>query len=163
MTRKERIMATMRGESVDRPAVNFYEINGYTQNENNMDPFNVFNHPSWKPLLTLTRERTDRIVLHSVPFINPPTHLDKKRRITTYYDNAGSRHVETEIRLDGLTLHSHTRRDMELDTTWTLEHLLKDEEDLEAWCFYDKGVALLVDYSESSKGKIVDWAYTDML
>lgn len=40
---------------------------------------------------------------------------------------------------------------------------LEVEEDLEAWCFYDKGVALLVDYSESSKGKIVDWAYTDML
>lgn len=40
---------------------------------------------------------------------------------------------------------------------------LEVEEDLEAWCFYDKGVALLVDYSESSKGKIVDWTYTDML
>lgn len=40
---------------------------------------------------------------------------------------------------------------------------LEIDEDLEAWCFYDKGVALLVDFSESSKGKIVDWAYTDML
>ena len=40
---------------------------------------------------------------------------------------------------------------------------LEVEEDLEAWCFYDKGVALLVDYSESSKGKIIDWTYTDML
>lgn len=40
---------------------------------------------------------------------------------------------------------------------------LEVEEDLEAWCFYDKGVALLVDYSESSKGKIVDWAYTGQL
>ena len=39
---------------------------------------------------------------------------------------------------------------------------LEISEDMEAWCFYDLGVALLVDFSESSKGKIVDWAYTDL-
>lgn len=37
------------------------------------------------------------------------------------------------------------------------------DEDLEAWCFYDKGVALLVDFSTSSKGVIADWTYTGIL
>lgn len=133
MTRKERLLATMRGEKVDRPSVCFNDINAYTQNEYDPDPFNIYNHPSWKPLLELTRTRTDRLVIHGVPFIAPPTYLDKRKHITTYYDEQGSRHVETQIHLDDRTLHSHTRRDMALDTLWTLEHLLKDEDDLEAW------------------------------
>lgn len=29
MTRRERLMATLRGEAVDRPAVNFYEVGGF--------------------------------------------------------------------------------------------------------------------------------------
>lgn len=37
------------------------------------------------------------------------------------------------------------------------------DEDLEAWCYYNFGVALLVDYSTSSKGVIVDWTYTGQL
>lgn len=30
MTRKERLIATLQGRTVDRPAVNFYEIGGTT-------------------------------------------------------------------------------------------------------------------------------------
>lgn len=69
MTRRERLMATLRGEPVDRPPVCFYEIDGYTQQPDNPDPFNIFNHPSWKPLLELTREKSDRIILRGVPFV----------------------------------------------------------------------------------------------
>lgn len=133
MTRKERLMATLRGEPVDRPAVNFYELDGYTQDENNQDIFNVFHHPSWKPLLELVREKTDRIVMCSVPFIHPVSELDKRTRVTTYYDGQGRRHEETEIQLKDCTLHKHTRRDAEIDTVWILEDLIKDEEELEVW------------------------------
>ena len=38
MTRRERLMATMRGETVDRPAVSFYELNGLDENYNDPDP-----------------------------------------------------------------------------------------------------------------------------
>ena len=34
MTRRERLMATMRGEPVDRLAVSFYEINGLDEDDN---------------------------------------------------------------------------------------------------------------------------------
>lgn len=133
MTRRERLMATLRGEPVDRPAVCFYELDGVTQDETNPDPFNVFTHPSWKPLLELVREKTDRIVMCSVPFVHAPSEWDKRTRVTSYYDVSGSRHEETEIRLDTCTLHHHTRRDLDIDTVWILEHLIKDEEELEAW------------------------------
>ncbi len=133
MTRRERLMATLRGEPVDRPAVCFYELDGITQDETNPDPFHIYNHPSWKPLLTLVREKTDRIVMCNIPFVHAPSALDKRTRITRYYDAAGSRHEETEILLDTCTLHTHTRRDLDVDTVWTLEDLIKDEAELEAW------------------------------
>ena len=61
MTRRERLMATLRGEPVDRPAVNFYEIGGFRINPNDPDEFNVYNDPSWEPLLRLAEEQTDLI------------------------------------------------------------------------------------------------------
>ncbi|MBW8016687.1 MAG: hypothetical protein FVQ82_10905 [Planctomycetes bacterium] len=62
-------MATLRGEPVDRPAVSFYELNGLDEDYNDPDPFNIYNDPSWKPLIDLTKDHTDRIVMRSVPFI----------------------------------------------------------------------------------------------
>lgn len=133
MTRKERLMATIKGEPVDRPAVCFYELDGFTQDENNPDLFNVFNHPSWKPLLDLVREKTDRIVMCKIPFIHPVSELEKRTRITDYFNDKGQKHQITEIHLDGYVLRQHTRRDAEADTVWTLEHFIKNEEELEAW------------------------------
>lgn len=133
MTRKERLMAALRGETVDRPPVCFYEINGYTQQEEDPDPFNIYSDESWKELLRITREKTDRIVQCWIPFLHSPGALDKRTTITTWYDENGSRHIQTLLRTDTRILRSHTRRDMDTDTVWILEHLVKDEEDLEAW------------------------------
>ena len=41
MTRRERLMATLRGETVDRPAVNFYEIGGFLVNPDDPDEYNI--------------------------------------------------------------------------------------------------------------------------
>lgn len=133
MTRKERLMATLNGRTVDRPPVCFYEINGYSENESDPDPFNIYNDPSWKPLLELARERTDRIVMCWVPFVHAPGELERRTSVTTYYDEKGSRHEITEIRADDRVLRKHTRQDQDVNTIWILEHLIKDEEDLEAW------------------------------
>jgi len=61
MTRRERLINTLMGKPVDRPAVCFYEINGLDQDPAGPSPFNIYSDPSWKPLLDLTREKTDRI------------------------------------------------------------------------------------------------------
>ena len=133
MTRKERLMATLRGEKVDRPAVCFYELDGYTQDENNPDTFNIFNHPSWRPLLKLAREHTDRIVMCNIPFSRVPSELDKCTQTTLYFDEQGRRHEKTEIRWKERIFCTHTRRDPEIDTIWILEDLIKNEEELEIW------------------------------
>lgn len=39
MTRQERLMATLRGDPVDRPPVSFYELNGLDENPDDPDPF----------------------------------------------------------------------------------------------------------------------------
>ena len=65
MTRRERLMATLQGKPVDRPPVNFYEIGGFNMDPSDPDKFNVYNDPSWKPLLELAEEKTDLIRIRS--------------------------------------------------------------------------------------------------
>lgn len=148
MTRKERLMATLKGEPVDRPPVCFYEINGYSELENDPDPFNIYNDPSWKPLLKLAREKTDRIVMQWVPFVHEAGELEKRTTVTTYYDEKGSRHEITEIRAENGVLRQHTRRDMDVNTLWTLEHFVKDEEDLKIWLSLPDEEVGIPDYRE---------------
>ena len=81
MTRRERLMRTLRGESVDRPAVCFYEINGLDQDPANADPFNIYSHPSWQPVLELARNWADRIVMRGMPFRNLPPERQAGRFI----------------------------------------------------------------------------------
>ena len=59
MTPRQRLMATLHGRPVDRPAVCFYEIGGFDVDPENPDPFNIYNDPSWRPLLRLAEEQTD--------------------------------------------------------------------------------------------------------
>ena len=143
MTRRERLMATLRGEPVDRPAVSFYEING-SQNTENPDPFNIYNHPSWKPLLELARDKTDRIVTRGIPWktgpIDPlagltelPDPLAGLTRTSTEYDSCGSRFTTVTLKTGSRLLTNRTRRDPDINTVWTLEHFLKDTEDVLAY------------------------------
>lgn len=59
MTRRERLLATLRGEAVDRPAVSFHEIGGFIVNPDDPDEYNIYNSPSWQPLLKMAEEQTD--------------------------------------------------------------------------------------------------------
>lgn len=133
MTRRERLMATMRGEPVDRPAVNFYEIGGYTPDYRNSDPFNVYNDPSWQPLLDLTWEHTE--LIKSIDIRTTPANMDLMNEFVTTeeYTENGSRFIRYTIDVAGKKLTSLSRRDPDVDTVWTLEHLLKDTSDLEAY------------------------------
>lgn len=133
MNRRERLLATLQGKPVDRPAVSFYELNGLDQDPDNSDPLNVYSHPSWRPLLQLTREKTDCIVMRGVAFKeiapDPIAHLahdetwrDERCVFTRRTVAAGDR-----------ILTMQTRRDSDVDTVWTTEHLLKNPNDLRAF------------------------------
>lgn len=133
MNRRERLMVTLRGEPVDRPPVSFYELNGLDEKPADDDSFNIYSHPSWKPLIELAREKTDRIVMRGVPFRDmPPSPLDELTTNETNYKN-GSRFTSCSIRAGKRLLTSRTRQDPDINTVWTLEHLLKDTDDLRVW------------------------------
>ncbi len=126
-------MATLNGQAVDRPAVSFYEINGLDEHADDPDPFNIYSHPTWEPLIRLARERSDRIVMRGVPFLDKPGDpLDELRRVEIWYQD-GSRYTRTCLRAGKRTLSEVTRRDPDVNTTWVIEHLLKDLDDLKAY------------------------------
>jgi hypothetical protein len=134
MTRRERLMATIKGEKVDRPPACFYEINGLDQEPTNKDRFNIYNDPSWYPLIELAREKSDRIVLRGVNFKSESE--DPVAKLTTveeFYDENGSLYRSIKIKAGQRVLTRRTRRDPDIDTVWTLEHPVKDIEDFEAW------------------------------
>jgi hypothetical protein len=133
MTRTERLHRTLRGLPVDRPPVSFYEIDG-NQDENDSDPFNIYNAPDWKPVLDLARQKSDRIVGVHIPIVDAPQ--DPLQDITsseTWTDDSGSRLTKTTITTGNRVLTHRTRRNPEVNTVWTEEHLLKDTDDLRAY------------------------------
>jgi len=133
MTRRERLMATLRGESVDRPAVNFYEITATKHNPNNPDPYNIYNDPSWRPLLDLAENQTD-IIRSDAPKLQSrhPEIYDRHFRIETWLQDS-SRFTRTSLTIAGRVLTQLTRRDIDVDTIWVIEHFLKDADDLRAY------------------------------
>jgi uroporphyrinogen-III decarboxylase len=133
MTRYERLMNSIKGVPVDRPPVSFYEING-TEDINNPDLFNIYNDPSWKPLIELARDCTDRIVQLSIPFKEAscdelPPEIVKKETV----QDAESIYTTTTISSGRHKLVAKNRTDKDINTLWKIEHLLKSKEDLEAY------------------------------
>jgi len=133
MTRIERLTATLQGKSVDRPPVSFYELDGLTANPNSPDPFNIFSHPSWKPLLDLASEKTDKIVTREAPFSLIQSDTSQSKIETETFNKNGSRFTIQKIQVDETTLTLQTRQDPDVFTVWTEEHLLKNVDDLKAY------------------------------
>jgi hypothetical protein len=137
MTSRERLMATLRAESVNRPAVNFYEIGGLHIDPSDPDEFNVYNDPSWQPLLQLAEEQTDLIRMRSP--VRPRSHEPRPSYgrdeffKTEKYIEDGCRFKRVTLKIGGRKMTSLTRRSPEVDTVWTVEHLLKNTEDIKAY------------------------------
>ena len=134
MTRRERLLNTFRGKPVDRPPVSFYEVDYYLGAENDPDPYNILNDPSWKPLLDLVREKVDRLVNHTPPLV--PDTSEELDRLTTSEtrEEGGVRITRGVIRTPaGRDLAYEHRREREVNTVWATSHPVKSPEDLEAW------------------------------
>ncbi len=132
MTRRERLQATFRGQPVDRPAVSFYEIGGWKMAPDG-DEFTVWNDPSWRPLVRLAEEKTDLIRL-----VGPNWRGGSDNGLAALIAcetrrQGDARFTRTSIRAPGRTLTALVRRDKDVQTDWTLEHLLKTPEDIEAY------------------------------
>jgi uroporphyrinogen-III decarboxylase len=141
MTNRERLMATLRGETVDRPAVSFYEIGGFLVNPGDPDEYNIYNSPSWQPLLDLAENHTD--IIRLVSPVRAQSHLswDGSANINArkqfvkeeVWEHENSRFTRLTFRIGRKELTSLTRRDKNLDTVWTVEYLLKNNDDVKLY------------------------------
>ena len=124
-------MATMRGEKVDRPPVSFYEISGLEKTDDN-NPFNIFNDPSWMPLIKLAAEKTDRIAKCEIALAgvseDPWSEFSKIEK----WEKDGSLFTRRTISVSRRELTGISRCDPDVNTVWQIEHLLKDNNDLKA-------------------------------
>ena len=127
---------------MDRLAVNLYEIGGLLMDPHDGDKFNVYNDPSWKPLLDLAENHTDLIRLRSP--VRKESHrawddiADGKSARDEFFkidafEEDGCRITRITLNIAGRTMTSMTRRERDVDTIWTTEHLLKSKEDLLAY------------------------------
>ena len=136
-------MATLNGKTVDRPAVSFYEIGGLKMDPSDKDPFNIYNDPSWRPLLRLAEEHTDLIRMRSAVRAqsheprdtsgSQPKPIREEFFKTEQYCENGCRMTRTTLKVGGRTMASVARRKPEIDTLWTTEHLLKSTRDVRAY------------------------------
>lgn len=143
MNRRERLMATLRGAAVDRPAVSFYEIGGFKIDAADPDEFNVYNSDQWQPLLELAMEETD--IIRMVSAVRSHSHeswgsdgqvsesvRDQFIRTEERVDTEG-KHTKITVEVAGKKLSSTLLRRRNMDTVWTTEHLLKDNDDVKAY------------------------------
>ena len=142
MNRRQRLTATLNGQPVDRPPVNFYEIGGFKIDPSDPDDFNVYNDPSWQPLLKLAYDHTD--IIRMVSPVRSQSHESWEStnsapsaemqhiKVENNIDEMG-RHIKTTINVAGRTLTSKQLRKRDADTVWTTEHLLKNNDDVKAY------------------------------
>lgn len=157
-TRRERLLATLRGEAVDRPAVSFYEIGGLRMDPHDPDPFNIYTDPSWQPLLELAEHETDLIRLRSAVRAQshvawdrsgdgPARSVREELLTSRTWEQDGCRLTRLTLQAGGRELTSLLRREPDTDTLWTVEHLVKDRDDLLAYLqlpeeFFDEQIAI---------------------
>ena len=158
MTRRDRLMATLRGGAVDRPPVSLYEIGGLQMDPTDPDPYNVYRDPTWRPLLELAEGETDLIRLRSAVRAQSHVAWDQSspsgaRSVrdelmqTESWEQDGCRHTRVTVQIGGRQLTCQMRREKDVDTLWTVEHLLKDRDDLLAYlqlpdAFFDEPIAV---------------------
>ena len=137
MSGRERLMATLKGEPVDHPAVSFYETGGFIVTPEDPDEYNIYNSSSWQPLLNLAENHTD--IIRMVSPVRAQSHLswagsanaDIRKQFVQekVWEVNNSRFTHLTYKIGSKKLTTLSRRDKNLDTVWTLEYLLKNPDD----------------------------------
>lgn len=142
MTSRERLLASLQGRPVDRPAVNFYEIGGLPMNPDDPDTFNIYNDPSWLPLLHLAEQETDLIRMRGprLKYRHPAWRQEFFQEKQCVENDV--RDSRLEVKIGNHPLRQIQRRQAAVDTVWTIESLLKSERDVEAFLQLPDGVLL---------------------
>ncbi len=123
MTSQERLLRTLRREPVDRVPVSTYELLPF-----GAEPW-YESQPSYQNLLTYISEKTDILYLWDQPSQNKIPWNEKIEEWT----EGKSTFQRYTLYTPNHEMNRLTRRDTDLNTTWTMEPIFKSFEDLEAY------------------------------
>lgn len=119
MTSRERLMAALRHEPLDRVPISTHELVGW-----NPDSWEN-QEPSYQRLMDFIRAHTDCLYLCSAPRRN---RLEETTQET--WDEGGSHWTRTYVHTPLGDLRMTSRRDDGVHTNWRVERLLKTDEDI---------------------------------
>ncbi len=125
MTSRERLLAAISIREADRVPVSTYELVGW-------DMGSWYNqHSSYKPLMEFIREKTDCVYMAYLP---GPDFGHRPEMYTTKTWREGEKEfTQTIFHTPKGDLTTLNRIDDAIFTTWRLEHLLKDIEDIDKY------------------------------
>ena len=124
LTKRERILRTLRREGADRVPISTYEMVGF-----NFDSW-YNNQPSYARLMEFIREKTDCLYSCGYSFSNA---AEGNRRSEEVWEEDSYRFKRVTLHTPKGDLTGLYRDQEDLHTTWCLEHFVKDTDDLDKW------------------------------
>lgn len=127
LTSRQRLLRTLRGEKPDRVPISLYEFDGFYDDW-------IYDYPEYVNILEYAKDKTDKMYFwspqggKSVLFYGV---MDEQDIETTEWNEGKSIYTKTQIKTPRGKLSSLSRQDEGVHTTWTIEHLCKDEKDAE--------------------------------
>ena len=126
MTSRERLLRTLRGEEVDRVPISLYEFDGFYDNW-------IYDYPEYREIIQYAKKKTDKMY-----FWGPPEEsslfygkLNEEDIGTIEWREGKSLYTRRRVKTPKGELSSLSRQDEGLHTSWAIEHLCKDEKDVE--------------------------------
>ena len=127
LTSRQRLLRTLRGEKPDRVPISLYEFDGFYDDW-------IYDYPEYVNILEYAKNKTDKMYFWSPPGDKSVLFygvIDEQDIETTEWKEGKSIYTKTEIKTPRGKLSSLSRQDEGVHTTWTIEHLCKDEKDAE--------------------------------
>ena len=127
LTSRQRLLRTLRGEKPDRVPISLYEFDGFYDDW-------IYDYPEYVNILEYAKDKTDKMYFWSPPGDKSVLFygvMDEQDIETTEWNEGQSIYTKTEIKTPRGKLSSLSRQDEGVHTTWTIEHLCKDEKDAE--------------------------------
>lgn len=127
MTSKERLNLVLSGKIPDRVPISTYELCGFNSKsfENNQ--------PSYKQMMDYIREHTDCVTMYD-PWSKASdggAAMEQIRTVDRYSEN-GYHVIKTTLKTPARTLTQTSKYSDDVVTTWNIEHLCKDIDDVDA-------------------------------
>lgn len=127
LTSRQRLLRTLRGKKPDRVPISLYEFDGFYDDW-------IYDYPEYVNILEYAKDKTDKMYFWSPPGDKSVLFygvMDEQDIETTEWKEGKSIYTKTEIKTPRGKLSSLSRQDEGVHTTWTIEHLCKDEKDAE--------------------------------